>query len=88
MALTDTVLAPTGGRGFRQSTPPTLFPYVLLRQVDDGPRDSGGPGGARLPHSVLAWVTLQEKATSSVPAACGSRAVHGVRGSTRSPTPA
>lgn len=31
---------------------------LLLRHVDDGPREAGGPGRPRLPHAVLAWVTF------------------------------
>lgn len=37
-------------------------PYILLRQVDDRPRGSGGSGEAGLSHSVPPWFALEEKA--------------------------
>lgn len=43
--------------------PTHASPYVLLRHVDNRPWGSGGSRESWLPHSILPWVSLEEKAS-------------------------
>lgn len=52
---------PWGGQA--EHVPTHASPYVLLRHVDNRPWGSGGSRESWLPHSILPWVSLEEKAS-------------------------